>query len=208
MATEKQQKMPPIVWLKITDYMHAWLQYELGGSLRIKDQRVVSVQHLDGARDILKMESEEDAVGKAQACNSMSATLRNLIDTGLGIDDDAIIKMYDVTADQIRLFVPIECPKNCVNCEGVVRPWTLTVNFSRRQARAMQELLRAEFWKAVGNFADEYARKHAGERYAQADMLEEFCMMTKTPDMYIEAMRREWQRRARKPAVSTEDHCQ
>ena len=59
---EKSYKVPPIVWLRVTDYMHGWLQYELGGDARVRDQRVVCVQHLPGAREVLRMETVDDMV--------------------------------------------------------------------------------------------------------------------------------------------------
>ena len=46
----KTYRTPPIVWLKMTDYIHGWLQHELGGAAMVGDQRVVCVQDLPGAR--------------------------------------------------------------------------------------------------------------------------------------------------------------
>ncbi len=59
-------------------------------------------------------------------------------------------------------------------------------------------MLRQEFWKAVEEFDAEYKRKMNGERYPAVDMVEEFCLENETPDMYVDAIRREWQRRQKR----------
>lgn len=194
----KNYKLPAIVWLKVTDYMLPWVQWELGGNVRVRDMRVVSVQHLEGARDILREDTVQEAVPQRQVDKSMSATWRNAVDAGMSFDPVAMEREYGVTKDALQLFVPIECPKMCVNDDGVLRPWNNDTNFSRSQATALQDLLRHEFWQAVGNFAAHYAEEHEGERYAQADMIEAFCLKTRTPDVFVDAMRREWQRRIKR----------
>ena len=88
---EKKYELPPIVWLKMTDYMHGWLQYELGGAAMIKEQRVVCVQHLPGAREILRMESFEDLeLGVMKISNAMSATRKNMLEAGMVLDASVI----------------------------------------------------------------------------------------------------------------------
>lgn len=196
--TEKQYKSPIIVWLKITDYMHAWIEYELGGAVRVKDQKVVSVSDLPGVREIMRMESEKSPVDQSSVGNSMSARWRNCIDSGLRLDHDAVERMYGVTDEELKLFMPIECPSRCMNTEGVLRPWSLDINFGKRQATAMQRVLRDEFWNAVERFDREYAKKMNGKRYPAVDMIESFCADTGTPDIYVQAMRREWQRRVKR----------
>ena len=195
---EKTYKLPPIAWLRITDYMHGWIQRELGCALRVGAQHVISVQHLPGAREILRMETEEDVMGGKVIVNSMSAALKNCIESGLQLDPDAILGQYGLTAGALKMFMPVECPRMCINKNGVLRPWTLEVNFGRQQSSALQKLLRETFWQAVGEFAEEYAREHEGEKYAQIDMIEAFCAETKTPDELAETMRREWQRRMKR----------
>ena len=192
--------MPSIVWLRVTDYMQPWMQLELGGELRIGNQRVVSVQHLPGARPVLRMETVEEMLDPKAPGISMSATWKNCIERGLDIDPDTIKKEYGMTKETMKQFVPIECLKRCVTRNGVVRPWSNDVNFSKRQARKVQDLLRQAFWDAVEEFAGKYARQHKGERYAQVDMIEAFCAETGTPDLHVEAMRREWQRRRKRTA--------
>ena len=195
---EKNYPLPAICWLKVTDYMHGWLQYELGGGARIKDQRVVCVQHLPGARDILRMETAEDTTAQKPVDTAKSATLRNCIAAGLVLNADAVEYLYGMTKETLQLFVPIECPKMCLTKNGVLRPWTQDTTFSHKQATALQRLLREEFWRAVAEYDREYAREHLGEKYAQVDMTEGFCERTATPDLYAETMRREWQRRCKR----------
>lgn len=189
---------PPIVWLKVTDYMHGWVEWELCGSLHVRDKRVVCVQTLDGARSILRKETVEETVPNGKIGVSMSCTCRNAIDAGMSIDRDVMEHEYGVTEEILNLYMPIECPKRCMTSNGVLRPWTFDVNFGEEQASAMQRLLRNSFWKAVEEYSALYAVKHSGEKYAQVDMIEDFCSDTETPDMYVEAIRREWQRRVKR----------
>ena len=200
---EKTYKNPSIVWLKVTDYMHAWLQYELGGASRISEQRVVSVQHIPGARAVLKMETEDDVMESRKVVNAMSATRHNCLVCGLDLDPDFIGKTFGVTKAGMKLFVPIECPKMCLTKHGVLRPWTLDISLGREQASALQRLLRHEFWKAVDTFNLGYARKMGGKRYPQVEMIEAFCQETGTPDIFVDAMRREWQRRVKRGETTT-----
>lgn len=203
--TEKKYKTPPIVWLKITDYMHGWLQYELGGGAKIRDQRVVCVQHLPGARAVLRMETVEDMLERKPIGNAISGTRKNCMEAGLDINPDVMDREYGVTREAMRLFVPIECPQMCLTKRGVLRPWTLDVCFGKEQATSMQKLLRQEFWRAVERYDADYAQRLGGAHYPAVDMIESFCADTGTPDMYVEAMRREWQRRKKREKVKSEE---
>lgn len=179
--------------------MHGWLQYELGSPvLRIKNQKVVSVQHIPGARDVLRMETVEETAEHKTVGNSMSGTLKNLLTEALNIDEHVVQELYGITKEQIKLFVPIECPKMCLTKNGVLRPWTLDVNLGKDQAAALQRLLRREFWNAVAEYDEIYAANRGNKRYAAKSMIEDFCAVTETPDLYVEAMRREWQRRVKR----------
>ncbi len=190
--------MPAICWLKITDFMRPWVEYALGGEVRAGERRVICIQHLPGAREILRMETREEMMEQRTVKLTMSATLRNCIEAGMKLDPSTVERMYGITKEELMTFMPIECPKNCMTMNGVLRPWTLDVYFSRTQAMALQQLIREEFWKAVGEFNERYKRKKKGRWYPQVEMIEDFCAETNTPDVYIEAIRREWQRRVKR----------
>ena len=198
---ERNFEPPPVTWLRVTDFMHGWIERELGGGMTIREKKVVTVQHLDGARDVLRMETTDNmALAATDVGTVMSAALRNAIDAGIRYDAAAVEQIYGVTKEALRLYVPIECPENAVTEGGVVRPWSHDICFSHKQAVAMQRLLRERFWQAVAKYADEYALAHRGEKYAQQDMIEAFCQATKTDDIHVEALRREWQRRVKRKA--------
>ena len=198
--TNNTYTMPAICWLKITDYMRPWMEHELGGEVRAGEQRVISVQHLPGARGILRMETKEEMMEQRIIGNTMSATLRNCIDAGMVLDASAVERMYGITKENLKAYMPIECPKMCLTKDGVLRPWTQDVYFGRQQAIDLQRLLRVEYWKAVERFNESYKRKKNGRWYPAVEMIEDFCQETNTPDMYIEAIRREWQRRCKSKA--------
>ena len=196
--------VPAAAWLRVTDYMHGWLQHELGSEAWIRNQRVVCVQHLRGARDVLRMETVEDMMERRPLGNALSGTRRNCFAAGLEIDAEVMEKEYGVTREALGLFVPIECPRMCLTRNGVLRPWTLDVCMGKEQALALQRLLRNEFWLAVEEFDRRYAKEMGGEKYPALDMVEEFCRETRTPDMYADSIRREWQRR-RKRGMKNEE---
>lgn len=198
MAKKKEYRQGAVVWLQMTDYMHGWLDWELGCEVRAHDQRVICVQHLEGARDVLRMETVEDMMEKQPLGIAISATRRNCFDAGLKISPETMRDEYGVTKEALALFVPIECPKLCLTRNGVLRPWTLDVCFGKDQARQLQKLLRAEFWAAVERFDREFAEEEEGRKYAAREMIEEFCVETRTPDLFVEAIRREWQRRVKR----------
>lgn len=177
--------------------MHGWLQEELGG-IMVREQRVVSVQHLSGAREVLRMQTTNDTIEVKHIEKSMSATRMNCVRAGLSLDAHATEQLYGITTEQINLFIPIECPKMCMTPNGVLRPWTLDVCMGKEQATRMQQVIREAFWARVAEFNKEYAVQQNGEHYPAVEMIEEFCHQTKTPEMYVEAMRREWQRRCKR----------
>ena len=195
--TKKTYKTPPIAWLKVTDYMHGWLQHELGSGAMIRDQRVVCLQHLPGIKEVMRMESAEDSAENKLVCNSMSAIRKNCVFAGVGLDSKMIEREYGLNEKMLELFVPIECSKNCMTKEGVLRPWNLNVAFGKEQATALQRLIRQAFWDAVEEYNVEYASKQDG-KYPAVEMIESFCIETHTPDIYAEVIRREWQRRVQR----------
>ena len=196
--TTKKYALPAVAWLKVTDYMHGWMQWELGGEISVRGQRVICVQLLEGARDVLRMETTDDTLEPEMVVNAMSAKRRNCIEAGLTLDSKAVERLYGMTQEKLKLFVPIECPKNCLTRNGVLRPWTLNVCFGKEQARALQNLIREEFWSAVNSYDIQYARQQEGCKYPATNMIEAFCKATRTPDVYVAALRREWQRRKKR----------
>ena len=91
--------------------MHGWMQMELGGELKILGQRVISVQHLAGVRDIMRMETGESSLSETVQ-SSMSSTFMNCIEAGLQVDKETVKEKYGLTEESIRLYVPVECPKD------------------------------------------------------------------------------------------------
>lgn len=195
---EKNNSLPPVVWLRVTDFMAGWLQHELGGTAKIRDQRIVCLQHLPGAKEVFRMETEKDATNKGPVGNTMSDKRKNIVLSGLDIDEAVMERDYGMTRETLGLFVPIECPKNCMTGSGVLRPWTLDVCLGRKQANAMLDLIRREFWGAVERFNRGYAEKAGGRKYPAVEMIEAFCRETGTCDVHVAAMRREWQRRVKR----------
>lgn len=200
---EKNYKVPMIFWLKVTDYMHGWLQHELGGSARVKEQRVVSVHHLPGAKQALRMETVEDLMEKQPVKEAMSARRRNCLAAGMGVDAEVMRLEYGVTEECLRNFVPMEAPRMCMTRNGVLRPWTVDVSLGDRQAVALQNVVRSAFWRAVEGFNGRFAREREDKHYAAVEMIEAFCRETETPEVHVDAMRREWQRRQRKSHAAT-----
>lgn len=199
--------LPPIVWLKITDYMHGWIQTELGGSARVGDQRVISVQHLPGTREVLRMETVDDMMEPVKVDKVMSATRRNCVMAGLALDVEVIEREYGVTPETAKLFMPIECPKMRLTKNGVLRPWTPDTALGHRQASELIRVLRAAFWQAVETFNHEYIQQMGGAKYPSIDMVEAFCRETGTPELYAEAIKREWNRRVARAKQVTSAGC-
>ena len=193
---EQNYELPPIVWLKMTDYTHGWMQYELGGGARVGDQRVVCVQDLPGAKEVLRMETMDDVeLRPMKVANAMSGNRKNMLEAGMVLDAEVIEREYEMTPQLMKLFVPVECPRRCLTKYGVLRPWTQDVSLGRQQASELQRVLRAAFWQAVERHSTDYAERMGNTFYPQVEMIEDFCVKTDTPDIYIEAIRREWQRR-------------
>ena len=196
---EKSYTLPTIAWLRATDYLHGWLQSQLGCAAMVGNQKIVCVQHLEGAKQILKMETREDTLGeKCQAPVAMSAKRYNCVTAGLQLDEQAVGEMYGVKREELPLYVPIEVPKMCTTSAGVLRPWTLNTSFGHKQAGELLRLLREEFWKAVAQYDRQYAEKKQGRPYPAIDMIEAFCRDTQTSDIYAAPLRREWQRRQKR----------
>ena len=105
-----KNRLPPIVWLKVTDYMLPWLEKELGGKVRVKERKVLSVQHLTGAREILRMETVTDNIDNKVTGKSMSPMLRNCIGAGMSMDVETVEEMFGISRHGLKSDVPIACP--------------------------------------------------------------------------------------------------
>lgn len=160
--------------------------------------RVVCLQHLDGARATLRMETVDDTMEPGAVGSSMSATRYNCVAAGIKLNPDVVQQLYGITEEELALFAPIECPRLTLTSNGVLRPWTVNTCFGQKQATALHRLLREAFWQAVGEFSEKYAEDHQGEKYAQKEMIEAFCKETDTDDIHVPAIRREWQRRVKR----------
>ena len=196
----RKKDVPIIAWLKVTDYLLEWLQNELGASTMVREKKVVCVQHLEGIKKIMKMESKDDTQIPEKIKLSASDMRFNCVAYAVKIDPVSAKEMYGITEDDLELFLPIECSPTRITETGLLRPWKLNAAFGHQQAAALLKLLRDEFWKAVAAFDREYAREKNGKHYPAKEMIEAFCTATHTSDLYVDALRREWQRRAKRSA--------
>lgn len=196
----KSIRMPAIVWLRVTEFLRGWLDYEFGSKAMVNGRRVVCLQHMDGVRDILRMETVDDTELSPDLPVelSLSASRYSLLQAAVTLSPEVAERIYHLSSEQLQQFVPIECPRLRLTQEGLLRPWGGDAMLGSAQAKALLRLLREAFWEDVEQFARRYAREHEGERYAQEDMIAAFCRMTKTSDLHIEAIRREWQRRCKR----------
>ena len=187
--------METICWLKVTDYMRGWARCALGCGTKIGKEPLISLYQIMGAKEVLEIGTDDDLPDHGTPDNAMSATWRCALEVGLEYDPATMECIYGVTEETLEQYLPIACPPTAMTVNGISRAWTNDTCFGREQAMALQKLLREAFWTAVGQYSKQYAQEHRGEKYAQVEMIEAFCRETKTDDMYVEAMRREWQRR-------------
>lgn len=199
----KSFRMPAITWLRVTEFIRGWLVYEFGSKVMVNGRRVVCLQHLDGVRDILRMETVDDMELSPDLPVelSLSAARYGVISAAMTLSPEATERAYHLSPEQLLQFVPVECPRLRLTQEGLLREWSGDAMFGEQQAKELLRLLRHYFWKDVERFAKCYAREHEGERYAQEDMIEAFCLETNTSDIHVEAIRREWQRRCKRADV-------
>lgn len=193
MSNKKPYPTPPIAWLYMTMYTHEWLKKEFGGAVELYGRPVLSIAHLPGAKDILRMETQEDIMQPCQSKWSMSAMRMDCMVSGIDIGPKSVETMYGVTKDFMAAFVPIECPRMALTERGVLRPWNRTTTFGPSQSAALCKLLRGAFWEAVADYDAELREK--GEAPGTAiKLISSFCAETGTPDIYADDLRREWQR--------------
>lgn len=196
----KSFKMPAIAWLRVTEFIRGWLDYEFGSKAMVNGRRVVCLQHLDGVRDILRMETVDDMELSPDLPVelSLSASRYSMLQAAMTLSPEVTERICHLSPEQLQQFVPIEVPRVRLTEEGLLRPWGGDAMLGDAQAKALLRLLREAFWEDVERFSRHYAREHDGERYAQEDMIAAFCKMTKTSELHIEAIRREWQRRCKR----------
>lgn len=194
--------MPAIAWLRVTDFVRGWLDYEFGSKVQVNGRRVVCLHHLDGVRDILRMETVDDMELSPDLPVelSLSASRYGIISAAMTLSPETTERAYHLSLEELLSFVPIEVPHVRLTVEGLLREWGGDAMFGEQQAKELLRLLRHYFWESVERFARRYAIEHEGERYAQEDMIVAFCKMTRTSELHIEAIRREWQRRAKRMA--------
>lgn len=193
---------PAVCWLKVTDYLHDWVRHELCGSLTIHDQPIVCLQHLEGVRDIMRMEVTEDIeLNIETAKNTLSAQRYRIIKAGLEINEEATTRMYGIGKAHLALYMPVECPAVCLTADGVLRSWTGDVCFSHQQSVMLQRLLRDMFFDTLTDYDRQYAGNRQHRPYPAIDMIETFCEEMGINDTYADVIRREWQRRRKKLKV-------
>ena len=199
-----------MTWLRMTGYMHGWLDYEFGGEIFIYGHRVLSLYHLPGVREILRMQTEDDILdvtspGDASKTDptrwAMSALRMDCMRAGISLGPSCVEQMYGVDKEQLDTFVPVECPSTALTANGVLRPWQRTTSLGCHQAMSLIKLLRDTFWNVVSEFDEKFTAMRHGEYYTTREMVEEFCRATKTPDLYAEELRREWQRKNQRESV-------
>lgn len=190
--------METICWLKITDYMQGWMRATLGGPERVKNDPVIHVHTLDGAGAVMMMTTDNEPSWMGVPGNVICDTWHAALSVGMEIDARGMQKELGITREVLAQYLPIACPKNALADDGSIHPWDSDTSFGKEQATALQRLLREAFWESVDNYSREYNKEHLGEKYAQIEMLEAFCKEYHTDDMYIQAMRREWQRRCQR----------
>lgn len=187
-----------ICWLKVTDYMREWLRRTLGTGRTVRGQPVLSIRHLPGVREVMMMETTEELPAGNKPGNAMSATWRNALEAGMSYDVAAVEKEYGVTRDVLDEYMPVACPDNSVSEDGIIRKWNDDTCFGKQQATALTRALREAFWRSVDDYSTEYAKTRQDESYAQIEMVESFCGDYGIDDMYVDALRREWQRRKKR----------
>lgn len=196
--------MEPICWLKITDYMRGWARRALGGSKRVRNNPVIEVQNIEGVQAVLEMPADDELHSDVVPGNVICDTWHAALEVGLEMDAESVEKVFGVTRELFCQYLPVSCPPYAMYEDGTVHPWDSDTSFGQQQAASLLRLIREAFWQAVGVFSNAYQQAHKGERYAQVEMIEAFCKEYRTDDVYVEAMRREWQRRQKRCRERTE----
>lgn len=186
---------PPVVWIKLAVFMHGYLRATLGGEVKIGKQRVICVQHLPGVKKVWRMETVHDMMAGPDDGCTMSDERHTIFTEGMKIDAAVMARDFNMTPADLAQYIPVEVPKLCVTENGVLRPWTASVNMGAPQSSALRRILRREFWTAVDDFSRNYRAEHVDEGCSDRDVIDAFCEAYDTPTTCIDAIRREWQRR-------------
>ena len=184
---------PAISWLYMTEYTHDWLYNEFGGNILLHERKIISIHHLKGARQILRMETVEDVLEPGNTRWAMSAMKMDCMQLGIGIGPNNIKEQFGLTKEQLRMFVPIECPRMALTSNGVLRPWSRNTSFGRSQSIELMRFLRDKFWQAV---EEHKAKMEADGKTPQTaiQLIESFCEDNNINEVYLDDLRREWQR--------------
>lgn len=193
----------PVTWLRMTEYTHDWLASCYGGKLSLYGKPILSIAHMPGVHRVLQMEVFEDMqdVAPAQAVHtepkdvlSMSAMRMDCLQNGCKVNPEAVGRICGLTREQLGAFVPVECPRMALTAFGVLRPWSRTTAFGRVQSNELIRLLRGAFWQAVSDY--EARLREDGELPDTAiELIEGFCKENGIGELYMEDLRREWQRK-------------
>ena len=199
---QKNRLETPVTWLRMTEYMHDWLNKSFGGKCALYGKPILSVAHLPGAYKALQMEVFDDMqdvaplqAGQAELKDvlSLSAMRMDCLQHGCRISPDTVDRLCGLTQEQLGAFVPLECPRMAMTAFGVLRPWNRTMAFSRAQSNELIRLLRGAFWQAVADHESQLREKGALPDTA-IELIESFCRDTGMSELWVEDMRRQWQR--------------
>lgn len=190
--------MEQICWLRITDYMREWARTTLGSPKRVKGEPVLDILSLEGVQSVLLMPTSDGLPGFGSLGNAMCDTWHAALTVGLDMDAQGMEKEFGITREMLVQYIPVACPAVAITTDGSTHPWNRDTSFGKQQAAAILRLIRDAFWSVVGNYAIQYEDANFGIKYAQIDMLESFCKDYRINDTYLEAMRREWQRRCKR----------
>jgi len=189
------RETPAVTWLYVTGYLHDWLFHEFGGTVKLHGRPVISIAHLKGARDILRMETLEDMMDRTASRWAMSAMLMDCVVLGIDIGPKTMKEKYGVTKEQLQCFVPIECPRMALTPYGMLRPWSRVTCFGHKQAQELVKLLRAAFWQAVADHKEKMIADGNAPETA-SELVQSFSKDNGVGEVWQEDLRREWQRLA------------
>lgn len=193
-TTQKPYPTPSIAWLSITNYMHQWLFNQYGGAIALYGKPICTIHHIPGVRNILRMETIEDNMQPGPVNKwSMSAMRMDCMQLGLSLGPKSMEEVYGITSEQMQTYIPIECPRMALTKYGVLRPWNRLTGFGRAQASELVKLLRNLFWQSVRDYNQKLISEGIAPDTA-IEMIEGYCADNNIGQLYLDDLRREWQR--------------